>query len=115
MGILKYEIQKFSIEFSKNKTKLMREKITRLEVKLEELEQNLSNDEAKEQYNAYRGKINEIYDEISNGLKIRSKCNWYEFGEKSNKFFLTLEKCQATQNIGRKDKISSAIQSAVTN
>ena len=34
------------------------------------LEQTLSNDEAKEQYNAYIGEINEIYNEISNGIKI---------------------------------------------
>ena len=39
------------------------------------LEQNLSNDEAKEQYNVHRGEINEIYNEISNGVKIRSKCD----------------------------------------
>ena len=70
---LKYKIRKFTIEFSKNKAKLRREKLSRLEVKLTELQQNLSNDEAKEQYNAYRGKINEIYNEISNGIKIRSK------------------------------------------
>ena len=79
---LKYEIRK---------SKLRREKLSRLEVKLKELEQNLGNDEAKEQYNACRRKINEIYDEISNGIKISSKCDWYEFGENSNKFFLTLE------------------------
>ena len=99
---LKYEIWKFTIEFSKNKAKLKREKLSRLEVKLTELEQNLSNDETKEQYNAYRGEINEIYNEISNGIKIRSKCDWYEFGEKSNKFFLTIEKRRATQNTVRK-------------
>ena len=46
--------------------------------------------------------INEMYDEISNGIKIKSKYEWYEFGGKSNKFFLTLEKCRATQNILRK-------------
>ena len=73
-----------------------------LEVKLKELEQNLSNDEAKEQYIAYRGEINIIYDEISNVIKIRSKYDWYEFGKKSNKFFLTLEKRRATQNIVHK-------------
>ena len=89
---LKYQIWKFNIEFSKNKAKLKREKISRLESKLTESEQNLSNDEAKEQYNAYRDEINEIYDEISNSIKIRSKCDWYEFGKKSNKFFLTIEK-----------------------
>ena len=93
---LKYEIRKFTIEFSKNKAKLKREKLSRLKVK-----QKLSNDEAKEQYNAYRGEINEIYNEISNGIKIRSKCDWYEFGEKSNKFFLTIEKRRATQNTVR--------------
>ena len=78
---LKNEIRKFSIEFSKNKAKLRREKLLRLEVKLKELEQNLSNDEAKERCNAYRGEINVFFDEISNGKNIRSKCDWYEFGE----------------------------------
>ena len=66
------------------------------------MEQNFSNDEAKEQYNAYRGEINEIYDKISNNIKSSSKCDWYEFGEKYNKFFLNLKKRQATQNILRK-------------
>ena len=70
-----------------------------LEVKLKELEQNLSNDEAKEEYNTCRVQINETYDEISNSIKIRSKCDWYKFGEKSKKFFLTIEKRWATQNI----------------
>ena len=49
---LKYEIRKFSMEFSKNKAQLRREKLSLLEVKLKELEQNLSNNKAKEQYNA---------------------------------------------------------------
>ena len=55
---LKYQIWKFNIEFSKNKAKLKRQKISRLEGKLTESEQNLRNDEAKEQYNAYRDEIN---------------------------------------------------------
>ena len=96
--ILKYKIRKITIEFSKNKAKLKHGKLSRPKVKLTELEQNLSNDEAKEQYNAYRGEINQIYDKISNNIKIRSKCDWYEFGKKSIKFFLTVEKCRATQN-----------------
>ena len=39
-----------------------------------------------------------MYDEKSNGVKIRSKCEWYEFGEKSSKFFLNLEKQHALLN-----------------
>ena len=41
--------------------------------------------EAKEQYNTYRGEINEIYSEISNGIKIRSKiqsARCYQMGRK---------------------------------
>ena len=40
--------------------------------------------------------------EISNDIKITSNCDWYEFGERSNKLFLTIEKHRATQNIVRK-------------
>ena len=31
-------------------------------------------------------------------MKIRSKCEWYEHGEKSAKFFLNLEKKRGVQN-----------------
>ena len=37
LGFLQYEIWKFTIECSKNKAKLRREKLSRLEVKLKEL------------------------------------------------------------------------------
>ena len=39
-----------------------------------------------------------MYQEKANKIKIRSKCNWYEFGKKSLKFFLNLEKQHALQN-----------------
>ena len=42
--------------------------------------------------------IDKIYQEKTNGIRIRSKCNWYEHGEKSSKFFLNLEKSCAVQN-----------------
>ena len=34
----------------------------------------------------------EIYDHITDGTRIRSKCDWYEHGEKSAQFFLNLQK-----------------------
>ena len=43
-------------------------------------------------------KLDKIYQEKTNGIRIRSKCNWYEHGEKSSKFFLNLEKSRAVQN-----------------
>ena len=91
---LKYEIRKFSIAFSKMKSKEKREK-----GKLREFEQNLNCDENVEQCGIYRNELNNIYNDISNGIKIRSKCDWYEFGEKSNKFFLNLETNCTTQSV----------------
>ena len=88
---LKYEIPKFTISFSKNKTKSMREKKLNLEKKLKLLEGKLNCNEAKDQYNVCKENLNVIYDEIAHGIKI-SRCNWYVLGEKSNKFSLNLEK-----------------------
>ena len=38
----------------------------------------------------------------ANGIKIRNRCNWYELGEKSNRFFLSLEKYRTSHNTIRK-------------
>ena len=57
------------------------------------MEQNVSNEEAKLQYNSFKDESNDIHEEI------RSRCNWYELGEKSNKCFLNLEKSRACKSI----------------
>ena len=88
--------------FSKKKSKEKRENLACLEEKLKELEQNLNCNESLEQYGIYKNELNNIYNDISNGIKIRSKYDWYEFGEKSNKFFLNLEANRATQSAVRK-------------
>ena len=36
----------------------------------------------KDEYNVCKENLNVIYDEIANWIKIRSRCNWYELGEK---------------------------------
>ena len=83
---LKYEIRKFTINFSKNKAKSKRKEKAFLENKINKLEQVLDdNNNNKIDYEICKGKLNEIYDDISNGIKIRSKCNWCEYGEKSSK------------------------------
>ena len=96
---LKYEIRKFTISFSKNKAKSMREKKLNLEKKLKLLEEKLNCKEAKDEYNVCKENLDVIYDEMANGIKIRSRCNWYGLGEKSNIFFLNLENYRASHNI----------------
>ena len=81
---LKYEIRKYTINFSKNKAKNKRKEKAFLENKINKLEQVLDdNNNNKIDDEICKGKLNEIYDDISNGIKIRSKGNWYEYGEKS--------------------------------
>ena len=52
--------------------------------------------------NIYGKELESIYDHIAEGIRIRSKCDWYEHGEKSTKFFLNLEKKSGNQNHIRK-------------
>ena len=52
--------------------------------------------------NIYGKELESIYDHIAEGIRIRSKCDWYEHGEKSTKFFLNLEKKRGNQNQIRK-------------
>ena len=58
-----------------------------LESKLKELEQN-PECIFDRNYLEYKNKLEQIYEEKATGVKIRSKCGWYEFGEKSSKVFL---------------------------
>ena len=50
-----------------------------------------------EEYNDCKTHLEQIYKIKANGIKIGSKCEWYEHREKSSKFFLNLEKSCATQ------------------
>ena len=82
---LKYEIQKFTTDYSKKAAKVRKKhKIN--------FENNLTSEENRKLYTHYKNELETIYDHIPDGIRIRSKCEWYEHGEKSTKFFLNLEK-----------------------
>ena len=38
-------------------------------------------------YNSVENELDKIYDYITEATRIRSKCDWYEYDEKSTKFF----------------------------
>ena len=78
-----------NLQFSIQKKK-SREKLD-LESKLDSLK-SLNISEESSQYKKVHEDLEKVYDEIATGIRIRSKCNWYELGEKSNKYFLNLEK-----------------------
>ena len=68
-----------------------------LENKLKTLENSPNFVNSPEYIETYE-KLDKIYQEKTNGIRIRNKCNWYEHGEKSSNFFLNLEKSRAVQN-----------------
>ena len=45
-----------------------------------------------------------IYNHITNGIILRSKARWYEEGEKSTKYFLSLEKSNKVRTLLRCEK-----------
>ena len=73
-----------------------------IETALKLLEKTLSNEENQCLYDKCKRDLEEIYDNIAEGVRIRSRCQQYEEGEKSSKFFLNLEKCNGMQSQIRK-------------
>ena len=61
-------------------------------------------------YLDYINKLEQLYEEETNGIKIRGKCKLLEFGEKSSKIFLNLEKQHGLLNEVRKEVIEIKIK-----
>ena len=55
------------------------------------LRTKLQNDENIKFFNRHKQEQDEICDDIAEGIRIRNRCQWYEKGEKSKKFFLILK------------------------
>ena len=73
-----------------------------MENQLKILEKCLDEDDNLSRYNAIKIELDAIYDYITKGIRIRSKCDWYEHRKKSTKFFLNLEKQRGAQNTTKK-------------
>ena len=96
--LLKYEVGKFSINYTKQVVKENQKQRTNLENHQKIFEKCLGEDDNLSKYNAIKNKLDEIFDHITEGIRIRSKCDWYEHIEKSTKFLLNLEKQRVAQN-----------------
>ena len=94
---LKYEITKFSIELSKLQAQNSKKEGKNLENKLKKLETN-TNYIKNSEYVDCTNKLDKIYEQKMNGMRIRSKCDWYEYGENSSKFLLNFEKSRAARS-----------------
>ena len=93
-----FEIRQFSITFSKNLSKSLNAERKILEKEPKDFEKSGSGYLDNKDYLARKTKLDKIYDKKVEGLRIRSKRDWYEKGKKSTTFFLNLEKRHAIPN-----------------
>ena len=94
---LRYEIRKFTIHY-KGLAKERKQKVSHVESELKNLEISLDDANNLGKYDSIKNELDAIYDYIAEGIRIRSKCNWYEHSEKSTIFLKNLEKQRSAQN-----------------
>ena len=98
--ILKMKIRGTSIKYACNKKRNDRNLVLDLEKKVKTLEQtNLLSDIEKCELERYRTELNDVLDKKIKGEMIRSRAKVYEEGEKSSKYFLSLEKCNQAKKV----------------
>ena len=94
---LKYEISKVFKIFCKEAARSNKIESLALETKLKILESKIRyKDDSK--YINCKEELDKLYQGKINGATIRNRCDWYEHGEKSSKFFLNLQKNCTVQN-----------------
>ena len=105
--IIKYEIRKFTIQYSKKIKRIKNQRQQQLERKLRDLEKNLNFGNNITEYNEVKQELIQLEDETIKGLIIRSKVQWHEEGERSTKYFLGLEKSRGLKKHVRKLKLEN--------
>ena len=63
--------------------------------KITKSEQDIDSEGKFDEYEKRKNELEKIYDNIAEGVKIHSKCSWYQYGKKSTKFLYGLEKKNA--------------------
>ena len=87
--LLKYEVRKFTINCTKEIAKEQQQQriLKYLATELTILEKNLDQDDKLSKYNNIKNELDAIYDHITEGIRTRSKSNWYELSKKLTKIF----------------------------
>ena len=92
--LIKYRIRQVSIAYSKDKQKNRRNVFKKLMLELKQAEEACDQDPTDENIQkreCLKLRIESLSEYIVKGSIIRSRVNWYEQGEKNNKYFLNLE------------------------
>ena len=85
--LLKYEFQKSIINYMKEIAKVKRQQRTNLEDQLKILNKCLDEDDNLSKYHAIKNELDAFYDHIAEGIRIRSKCDWYDITKNQQNYF----------------------------
>lgn len=99
----KVRIREFSLAYSSKLAKMQNLKIKTLESQLADFESNVhlyspDTEHTEHLKKAISMEYDLLYKQRAQGAQIRSKAKWIESGEKSTKYFLSLEKRHQTNN-----------------
>ena len=88
--MIKMEIRASTIIFAKNKAKQKRNEEKDLLMRLNQLQEKLRSnfsEVTKVEMDQVKKELAKIVNKKTRGAMTRSKAQWYEFGEKNNKYF----------------------------
>ena len=69
-----------------------RQQRTNSENQLKTLKKSLDEYDKLSSYNRIKNELDAIYDHITEGIRIRSKCDWYKHSEKLTKILFVFRK-----------------------
>ena len=95
---LKYNIRKYTINFSQKLAKNTNKKIAELLTNRKHFSKYKENYVDNIDDKVCKHQLDAIYEERAKGIKISCKCSWYRLGEKFTKIFLNLQKHRAIQS-----------------
>ena len=82
----------FTINYSKKVAKTKREREEKLQRKLQIAQaqfQQAPCEEVEKILDECKADLENFYEEKANGLIVRARARWHEYGEKTNKYFLS--------------------------
>ena len=109
---IKYNVRLFSIDYSKRRAKANREEEEMMQKKYQDAQAKFEQNpcvETRKVLEECKMGLERFYDKKTEGIIVRSRARWHEHGEKSNKYFLNLEKRNHTRKHIRKLSLSGVI------
>ena len=93
-----------------NERKVWRVELEKKLTDLEGLPRTSSTENIREKYDICQSELDQLYDYITAGIIMPSKSGWYEYSEKSSKYFLNLEERNKSKSHVRSLISESGIQ-----